>query len=151
MSFQPLIVDLSGAYPRLLDLIAGRSGMCLSDWVSAHPAEWRAGVTVAALYPCRTYATALRTHLPRATRVLDAGFLDPLVAARRWRRTCRRYARPSTGRCATGPVPASDTTGCGSRSCATCSSRWTYGWAASAAATPRRSAARRAQAGRLGS
>ena len=66
------IVDLSGAHPRLLDVVAGRSGKCLSDWVSARPTDWRDGVTVAALDPFRGYASALRTHLPRATRVLDA-------------------------------------------------------------------------------
>ena len=65
------IVDLTGP-PRLLDVVQGRSGKCLSDWVSARPAGWRAGVAVAALDPFRGYATALRTHLPGATRVLDA-------------------------------------------------------------------------------
>jgi transposase len=66
------IVDLSGAHPRLLDVVAGRSGKSLSDWVSARSPQWRAGVAVAALDPFRGYATALRTHLPAATRVLDA-------------------------------------------------------------------------------
>ena len=36
------------------------------------PQPWRDGVTVAALDPFRGYATALRTSLPHATRVLDA-------------------------------------------------------------------------------
>jgi transposase len=66
------VVDLSGAHPRLLDVVAGRSGKCLSDWVSARPPEWRADVAVAALDPFRGYATALRMHLPAAVRVLDA-------------------------------------------------------------------------------
>src|SRR5215211_1507641 len=70
--FVTSVVDLSGDHPRLLDVVAGRSGKSLSDWVSARPAEWRAGVAVAALDPFRGYATALRTDLPRATRVLDA-------------------------------------------------------------------------------
>src|SRR5215211_5263984 len=43
------IVDLSGAHPRLLDVVQGRSGRCLSDWVSARPARWREDIAVAAL------------------------------------------------------------------------------------------------------
>jgi len=44
----------------------------LSDWVSARERSWRDGITVAALDPFRGYATALRTQLPDAVRVLDA-------------------------------------------------------------------------------
>jgi transposase len=69
------IVDLTG-HPgraaRLLDVVEGRSGKALSDWVSARNQTWRDGITVAALDPFRGYATALRTQLPGAVRVLDA-------------------------------------------------------------------------------
>jgi transposase len=69
------IVDLTG-HPgraaRLLDVVEGRSGKALSDWVSARDRAWRDGVTVAALDPFRGYATALRSQLPGAVRVLDA-------------------------------------------------------------------------------
>jgi transposase len=69
------IVDLTG-HPgraaRLLDVVEGRSGKALSDWVSARDRDWRDGITVAALDPFRGYATALRTQLPNAVRVLDA-------------------------------------------------------------------------------
>ncbi len=69
------IVDL-GRRPhrpaRLLDVVQGRTGTALSDWVSAQPASWRAGIEVAAADPFRGYATALRTCLPDAVRVLDA-------------------------------------------------------------------------------
>ena len=69
------IVDLTG-HPgrpaRLLDVVPGRSGKALSDWVSARDQSWRDGITVAALDPFRGYATALRTQLPGAVRVLDA-------------------------------------------------------------------------------
>jgi transposase len=65
------IVDLTGP-PRLLDVVPGRSGKALSDWVSARDQSWRDGITVAALDPFRGYATALRTQLPAAVRVLDA-------------------------------------------------------------------------------
>jgi transposase len=65
------IVDLTGS-PRLLDVVPGRSGKALSDWVSSRERRWRDGITVAALDPFRGYATALRTQLPGAVRVLDA-------------------------------------------------------------------------------
>jgi transposase len=69
------IVDLTGRPDRparLLDVVEGRSGTALSDWVSARDQQWRDNITVAALDPFRGYATALRTHLPGAVRVLDA-------------------------------------------------------------------------------
>lgn len=57
---------------RLLDVVEGRSGTVLSTWVSGRDQTWREDITVAALDPFRGYATALRTTLPHATRVLDA-------------------------------------------------------------------------------
>jgi len=65
------IVALNGR-ARLLDVVEGRSGTALSGWVSRRPQPWRDGVRIAALDPFRGYATALRTTLPNATRVLDA-------------------------------------------------------------------------------
>jgi transposase len=65
------IVALNGR-PRLLDVVEGRSGTALCGWVSGRDQAWRDGVRVAALDPFRGYATALRTTLPNATRVLDA-------------------------------------------------------------------------------
>jgi transposase len=65
------IVALNGR-PRLLDVVPGRSGKTLSDWVSGRSQAWRDGITVAALDPFRGYATALRSQLPGAIRVLDA-------------------------------------------------------------------------------
>jgi transposase len=70
-AFATGIVDLTGR-PRLPDLVPGRSGTALSGWVSARPPEWHTAVRVAALDPFRGYATALRTGLPDAVRVLDA-------------------------------------------------------------------------------
>jgi transposase len=64
------VVDVRAA--RLLDVVPGRSGTVLRQWVQDQPAEWRAGVRVAALDPFRGYATALSASLPHATRVLDA-------------------------------------------------------------------------------
>ena len=57
---------------RLLDVVQGRSGTVLCQWIGARPQPWRDGITVAALDPFRGYATALRTSLPHAVRVLDA-------------------------------------------------------------------------------
>jgi transposase len=65
------IVALGGR-ARLLDVIEGRSGKALCGWVSGREQAWRDGITVAALDPFRGYATALRTSLPHAVRVLDA-------------------------------------------------------------------------------
>jgi transposase len=65
------IVALNGR-ARLLDVVEGRNGNALSGWVSGRDQAWRDGITVAALDPFRGYATALRTSLPHATRVLDA-------------------------------------------------------------------------------
>jgi transposase len=64
------MVDVTAA--RLLDVVPGRSGTVLSQWLAAQSERWRQSVTVAALDPFRGYATALRTSLPHATRVLDA-------------------------------------------------------------------------------
>lgn len=65
------IVALNGR-PRLLEVVQGRSGNALSGWVCAQDQRWRSGIGVAALDPFRGYATALRTTLPGARRVLDA-------------------------------------------------------------------------------
>jgi transposase len=64
------MVDVTAS--RLLDVVPGRSGTILSQWIGAQPQPWRDGIRVAALDPFRGYATALRTSLPHATRVLDA-------------------------------------------------------------------------------
>lgn len=66
------IADLTPARPaRLLDVIEGRSGAMLVSWLCDRDPEWRAGVGTASLDPFRGYASALATHLPAATRVLD--------------------------------------------------------------------------------
>ena len=49
-----------------------RTGNALSAWVSRRDAEWRERIRFAALDPFRGYATALRSSLPHAVRVLDA-------------------------------------------------------------------------------
>ena len=64
------MVDVTAA--RLLDVVPGRSGTVLSQWIAPNRSRGASSVTVAALDPFRGYATALRTSLPHATRVLDA-------------------------------------------------------------------------------
>lgn len=72
-TFATAVVDITpGRRARLLDLAQGRTGAVLGNWLSARDQAWRDGVGVAALDPFRGYATALTTHLPQATRVLDA-------------------------------------------------------------------------------
>lgn len=67
------IVDLSPGRPaRLLDVVPGRSGRAYASWIGDREDSWRAGIGFAALDPFRGYATALRTELPPAVRVLDA-------------------------------------------------------------------------------
>jgi transposase len=66
------IVDVTrGRAPRLLDVVPGRSGKVYADWLAERDTAWRDGVRFAALDPFRGYATALRTELPDAVRVLD--------------------------------------------------------------------------------
>jgi transposase len=70
-AFATGIVALNGR-PRLLDVVEGRSGNALSAWVSHREQSWRDNISVTALDPFVGYATALRTTLPGAVRVLDA-------------------------------------------------------------------------------
>lgn len=67
------IVDLTpGRSPRLLDVVPGRTGTVYVNWLAGRSQDWRDSIAVAALDPFRGYATALRTELPQARRVLDA-------------------------------------------------------------------------------
>jgi transposase len=71
-TFATGIVDLTPGRPaRLLDVIEGRSGTVLADWLDDRDPAWRAAVTTASLDPFRGYATALTSQLPDAVRVLD--------------------------------------------------------------------------------
>lgn len=57
--------------PRLLDVVPGRSGDAVGDWLGERPAEWLAGIGVVALDPHRGYANGLLAHLAHATVVVD--------------------------------------------------------------------------------
>lgn len=68
------LVDLrpaSGGPARLLDVVEGRSGKAVTEWLADRGDDWCAGVRVAALDPFRGYEVALRRRLPSATVVLD--------------------------------------------------------------------------------
>ena len=66
------IVDLDRTHPGgIIGLAAGRSGACVEGWLGLQTADFRAGITVAAIYPSAPYAAALRRALPRARIVLD--------------------------------------------------------------------------------
>ena len=64
------LVDIAAV--RLLDVVQGRSEAVVSQWISEQAPSWREGIGIAALDPFRGYASALRTSLPHAVRVLDA-------------------------------------------------------------------------------
>jgi len=69
------LVDLApagGGPARLIDVVEGRSGKVVTDWLTERGPDWCAEVAVAALDPFRGYETALRARLPKATVVLDA-------------------------------------------------------------------------------
>jgi transposase len=67
----------SSASARLLDVVDGRPGTVLADWLADRDPDWRAAVTTASLDPFR-YATALTTELPDAARVLDPFYVAKL-------------------------------------------------------------------------
>ncbi len=69
------LVDLrpaAGGPARLLDVVEGRSGKVVTDWLGDRDPQWKDRVRVAAIDPFRGYDTALRRGLPAATVVLDA-------------------------------------------------------------------------------
>jgi transposase len=61
-------VDLDRA--RLLDVVPGRSGQVIRDWVGQQPEVWVDGIEVAAIDAFRGYATAIGDVLPDATLVI---------------------------------------------------------------------------------
>ncbi|MHB1534032.1 MAG: ISL3 family transposase [Acidimicrobiales bacterium] len=63
------MVDLDRS--QLLDVVLGRSGPVLGDWLDAQPPRWRDQIAVAAIDPFRGYANALGSRLPGATLVVD--------------------------------------------------------------------------------
>lgn len=61
------VVDLTGPVARLLDVMLGRSGKALCDWVSERGQPWRDRIEVAALVPSARIlptTTSLRSASP---------------------------------------------------------------------------------------
>jgi transposase len=56
---------------RLLDVVPGRSGDVVRDWVTDRPDGWAEGIQVATIDAFRGYATAIGDVLPDATLVID--------------------------------------------------------------------------------
>jgi transposase len=56
---------------RLLDVVEGRSGKVVTDWLEQRSRAWRDQVTVAAIDAFRGYGNALSAGIPHATLVLD--------------------------------------------------------------------------------
>ena len=73
-SFVTGIVDLTrrDRPARLFDVVAGRSASGLVSWIASASRPGGPRSPTAALDPFRGYASALRTALPHAVRVLDA-------------------------------------------------------------------------------
>ena len=63
------IVDL--ATPRLLDVVAGRSSVVITDWIAVRPQEWADAIAVTVCDPFRPYAHGLRKAIPDAELVID--------------------------------------------------------------------------------
>ena len=56
---------------RLLDVVPGRSGAVVGEWVQARPFWWPDQITVATIDAFAGYAAAIRDTLPTATLVVD--------------------------------------------------------------------------------
>ena len=55
----------------LIDVVEGRSGRVVTDWLEGQPASFRDGISVAAIDAFRGSANALSATLPAATLVMD--------------------------------------------------------------------------------
>lgn len=106
------IVDLTpGRAPRLLDVLPGRTGNVYAAWIAAQEQAWRDGIELAALDPFRGYATALRTQLPQATRVLDA-FHVVRLGTRWWTRSAAGFNSNNSATVATNTTRCSKCAAC---------------------------------------
>ena len=80
----------------LLDVVRGRSGKVVGDWLDARSQGWRAQITVAAIDAFRGYANALAAGLPTATLVMDC-FHAVALANRAVDRVRRRVQNETLG------------------------------------------------------
>jgi transposase len=68
-TFATNFVDL--ARGRLLDVVAGRSGKAVHDWLATRTPEWLGDIDTVAIDPFRGYANGVATHLGHAALVVD--------------------------------------------------------------------------------
>jgi transposase len=63
------IIDLDEG--RLVDVLAARSAVAVTDWLGSKPAPWLAGIRHVVIDPYQPYATAVAKGLPDARVVVD--------------------------------------------------------------------------------
>jgi transposase len=63
------IIDLDTG--RLVDVLAARSAVAVTDWLAAKPAPWLVGIRHVVIDPYQRYATAVAAGLPDARLVVD--------------------------------------------------------------------------------
>jgi transposase len=68
-TFATNFVDLHRG--RLIDVVPGRSGKAVHDWLGTRASSWLAGVDTVAIDPFRGYANGVATHLAHAILVVD--------------------------------------------------------------------------------
>jgi transposase len=81
---------------RVVDVIEGRQGPELDAWLTARPADWKAGVRVTVTDLHEPFRATLAKHLPEATAVADA-FHVVAVGTRVIDRTRRRVQQETLG------------------------------------------------------
>ncbi|CAM2964061.1 ISL3 family transposase [Actinomyces slackii] len=81
---------------RLLDVIEGRSGRALQDWLAQRDQSWRQGVEVVAMDAFTGFKTAAAQQLPAARAVMDP-FHVIALAGDRLDECRRRIQRQTTG------------------------------------------------------
>jgi len=90
------LVPAGGGPARLLDVVEGRSGKVVTDWLDERGPQWCAEVEVAALDPFRGYQNAFTAKLPTATVVLDC-FHAVKLAHTAVDTVCRRVQHETLG------------------------------------------------------
>jgi transposase len=63
------IIDIDEG--RLVDVLAARSAVAVTDWLGSKPAPWLAGIRHVVIDPYQPYATAVAAGLPHARLVVD--------------------------------------------------------------------------------
>ena len=94
------IVDLDAG--RLVDVLPARSAVAVTDWPTAKPAPWLAGIRHVVIDPYQPYATAVAKGLPTARLVVDHFPRDPRTP--RGAMSAGAGERPAPPGCRSSPV-----------------------------------------------